>query len=561
MSAAPIPDRCRVQPLPEPRELPERALSRVGSRGDGPAHSVARLITRIHRDQEGSISIVSVFGLILLVFLLGLVMNAGRQVDQKVKMQNAADSATYAGGVVVARGMNTLAFTNHLMSDVFAITAFFREGNERNAEQMAYPILDNWARVGPAFSGAEFPRFDQLGLAIEEKVPRERQLVYTFSEWAYAASEIMLPVFETILSERLIPEFQRTLVESTPRLAQYATDEVARRHGQAWPRPVELRGVLWRTVADPVGGTREYERRTLPVVDPVMDLVPNQEVYRKDARQQRSELAHEYLRRWNRESLQAFDDYGKMSQFANLWRIFTCGQLRRLLVEEYPDTNLPFQIRHKLNDVADVNGHLEQDFMFVGVVYRDKIDDRIPGIYQNPIENTSTAYAQLMMFVPRARLVKQWLDPTAGGAQGRPSDTGGGVPGQQIPIPVPALRGLQGVPGPQRIPGPQTAAWQTSPSNGDPAGDSHDDPDDSPGNGDRDDEDELPWIVRRQSGQWFPSSWDLITQNWTVQLTPATSGSIPEILSLQPYVNHMSAFELPDLTPLTSEDLQWLSHH
>ncbi|MDP7303928.1 MAG: pilus assembly protein TadG-related protein, partial [Pirellulaceae bacterium] len=80
------------------------------------------LITRVHRDQEGSISIVSVFGLMLLVFLLGLVMNAGRQVDQKVKMQNAADSATYAGGVVVGRGMNTLAFTNHLMSDVFAIT-------------------------------------------------------------------------------------------------------------------------------------------------------------------------------------------------------------------------------------------------------------------------------------------------------------------------------------------------------------------------------------------------------------------------------------------------------
>ena len=516
-------------------------------------------IARIHRDQEGSISIVSVFGLMLLVFLLGLVMNAGRQIDQKVKMQNAADSATYAGGVVVGRGMNTLAFTNHLMSDIFAITAFFREGYERNAESMTPAILDNWTRIAPTFIGSEFRRFDQLGLAIEEKVPREREMVFTFSEWAYAASEIMLPVFEKILAERMIPEFQRALVESTPRLAQYATDEVAQRHGQAWPRPVELRGVLWRTVADPVGGISEYERRTLPVVDPVMDVVPNHDEYMEDARQQRSKLAHEYLRRWNNESMQAFDDYGKMSQFANLWRIFTCGQLQRLLVVEYPDTNLPFQIRHKLNDVYDVNRHLEQDFMFVGVVYRDKIDDRIPGIYQNPIENDSTAYAQLMMFVPRPRLVKQWLNPAAVARSGGTGETGGGIPGEQIPIPLPRLRGQSAV-------GHQRTAWQI-----DPRGDDRQVDEDGDGGGDgdeplgdeseEDEEDELPWIVRRQSGRWFPARWDLVTQNWTVQLTPATSSSIPEILSLPPYVNYMPAFELPDLTPLTSEDLQWLSHH
>jgi hypothetical protein len=512
-------------------------------------HTYGRgLIARVHRDQEGSISIVSVFGLMLLVFLLGLVMNAGRQVDQKVKMQNAADSATYAGGVVVGRGMNTLAFTNHLLSDVFAITAFFREGNERNAEQMSYPILDNWARVAPAFIGSEFPRFDQLGIAIEEKVPREREMVFTFSEWAYAASEIMLPVFETILAERLIPEFQRALVESTPRLAQYATDEVARRHGQAWPRPAELRGVLWRTVVDPVGGASEFARRTLPVVDPVMDRVPNQEEYMEDARTQRSELAHEYLRRWNNESMQAFDDYGKMSQFGNLWRIFTCGQLQRLLIEEYPETNLPFQIRHKPSDLFNVNGHLEQDFMFVGVVYREKIDDRIPGIFKNPIENSTTAYAQLMMFVPNARLIKQSLNPNAT-SSGEPGDTGGGIPGEQIPIPVGGLRGQSSV------------AWQSGPGRDDSGGDSPGTPGDSPGDDTSEDEDEPPWIVRRQSGRWFPSRWDLITQNWTVQLTPATSGSIPEILSLQPYVNDMPAFVLPDLTPLTSEDLQWLSHH
>jgi hypothetical protein len=70
-------------------------------------------VWRLQRDERGALSIVSVFTLVLLVFLLGMVVNAARQVDQKVKLQNAADSSAYAGGIVLARSMNTLAFTNH----------------------------------------------------------------------------------------------------------------------------------------------------------------------------------------------------------------------------------------------------------------------------------------------------------------------------------------------------------------------------------------------------------------------------------------------------------------
>ncbi len=73
-------------------------------------------------------SIVSVFAFMILAMLLGMVMNVAYQVDGKVKMQNAADAATYSGGIVIARGMNTLAFMNHLLCDVFATTAILREG-------------------------------------------------------------------------------------------------------------------------------------------------------------------------------------------------------------------------------------------------------------------------------------------------------------------------------------------------------------------------------------------------------------------------------------------------
>ena len=56
------------------------------------------------RDERGSISIVSVFAVLFLAMLLGMVMNVGRHVDGKLRMQNAADAAAYSGGVVLGAG-------------------------------------------------------------------------------------------------------------------------------------------------------------------------------------------------------------------------------------------------------------------------------------------------------------------------------------------------------------------------------------------------------------------------------------------------------------------------
>src|SRR5213075_1017327 len=69
---------------------------------------------------RGSINLATVFAILLLAFLLGMVLNVARQVDNKIKLQNAADAATYSGGIVLARGMNSVAFSNHLLCEVFA---------------------------------------------------------------------------------------------------------------------------------------------------------------------------------------------------------------------------------------------------------------------------------------------------------------------------------------------------------------------------------------------------------------------------------------------------------
>ncbi len=566
-------DRQRLWPVSDRATPPAEGLREEdgrpavgGSGGVGrPAPNVARSAwpgrcARLPADQSGSISIVSVFAVLLLAFLLGMVMNSSLQVDQKVKMQNAADAATYSGAVVVGRSLNTLAYTNHLLCDVFALTAFMREARDRKAESLTPEILRNWARIGPAFAESEFSKFAELGVAIQDKVPHEREVVRTFSDWAAAASALMLPVFEQILSEERIPEFQRALVRTTTPLAQAAADEVARRHGRAWPRPTNLSGCLWRTNGETVAASDVTKVGS--VVDPVTDDVPpGRQFYLEHARAQRFELAHRYLRNWNDESLPLFDGYVKMSQFGNLWRIFTGGHLQKLLDSEYPNRNLPFQVlappgeiagiegrlgyyapdeAARLNtylggcsprEIAGLNEYLEDYYMVVGVVYREKMSDRIPGVFRNPVAPDTQAYAQAMVFVPKRRLIKVWPGGPGGGGGDRAS-TQTGIPGQGV-----------GVGGPPSAP---VAPPPPSPP--------------PPGEEPSEAEKIQPTVVR-QDVWYHPDAWSLICQNWTAQLVPATCGRIPQILSTPPASMSSSAFDLPALSDLSDEEFLWISNH
>ncbi len=476
------------------------------------------LPVRLHRDQRGTISIVGVFTLLALVILLGMVMNTGQQVDQKIKMQNAADAATYSGGVVLARNMNSLTFTNHLLSEVFALTAFMREARARRAESLTPEMLDNWERIGQfMFTPSEFYKFADLGIAIDEKIPPmrevdgDREMIYTFSQWAAAGSDLMLPVFESILAEQLIPQFQVALVETTPYMVQTAVDETARRHGQAWPRPVQLRACLWHTFSDPVGGTSEMLRSTLPVVNPVGSSELNMRNYFDRAKANRDRLAQSYLHQWNNAVLVHFDRYGKMSQFSNLWRIFTRGELDSLLDREYAASNMPHVLRSRQPDTVE----LEEDYMFVGVVYRPKRGDVMPGVFQNPIESDTTAFAEISLFVPQPRLV--WHHHTD--RNDNPSGpSGGGIPGYSNPFPSPD----------PVEPTPPGESW---------------------------------WRVGYQSSSWYGGAWSLFNQNWSAQLTPATAEQLHFILSSNPYIYDDFEVDLPQLGGLDTNDIRWINHH
>ncbi len=332
----------------------------------------ARAFLALHQGQDGVLSILSVFAALLLTMLLGMVMNVGRQVDGKLRLQNAADAAAYSGAVVQARGMNALAFTNHLLCEVFALTAILREGRDRNAESFVPRILAAWSTQPPEFARSKFPKFVDLGKALQKKLPQEQQLVATYSQWMAALSALQLPIFEQVLRQQSIPNYQEAVRQAFPALAQAAAEEVARRGGTPDFGRGALRGALWQ----PGSGDSASPGIALPVADPREDLA-----YREAAQSQRTTWANHYLNQWTNLQMEFFDHYGKLGQFGRLWRGFTCGQLHKLLAE-YPDSNLPVQVLDVPGDPNQRQAYLSRNFAVVGVVSWHKVPELRPSCWR-----------------------------------------------------------------------------------------------------------------------------------------------------------------------------------
>lgn len=469
-----------------------------------------------HRNESGTISVISVFGLMLLAMLLGMVINVGKQVDDKVRLQNAADAGTYSGSVVIARGMNTLAFSNHLLCDVFALTAYMREARDQMARPHVPEILAAWQEAADAFAGSNFGKFRALARGIEQKLPYEQRMVDTFNEWAAASSQLTLPMLEMILERELIPEFQRAIVQTTPHMAQLAMDEVVQEHGfrnaTASSSRRYYRGVLWRTNAMPVDNPEaEAERRLLPVIDPVLDTIPEQEDYRMKSLEQRRKQAFRYLSEWNDVTLRAFDSEAKMSQFADLWRGYSRGQLDALL-DEYPNANLLHMIREHEDSFLQ-NAGLQRDYMFVGVAYAEQVPQILPGLFRHPTQSSALCFTQVMLFVPQRRLI--WIYRNQ---QGDSVENFGEVPGDIIEFDA------------RQYPQPPS-------------------------------DDEEP--ERRVGRENTPTQWNLLNQNWTIQLMPARATRLPDILQSQPQVPGFPGdwIRPPEFPGITADDLRRVNTH
>jgi hypothetical protein len=75
------------------------------------------------------------------------------------------------------------------------------------------------------------------------------------------------------------------------------------------------------------------------------------------------------------------------------------------------------------------------------------------------------------------------------------------------------------------------------------------------------------WPIPQRDGtiRWrnnmdgWPQHWDLLNQNWQCKLVPATSRSVPQILSRAP--SDLPNFRPPRMTGVSEEDFRQLNQH
>ena len=571
-------------------------------------------LARLHRDQRGAIAPLSVFAIFLFTILMVQVVNVGRQIDDKLRMQNAADASGYSGATVLARGMNAIAFSNHMLCETFALTAYMREGRDRKSEKFVPEILDAWAAVGNQFASGTgtaplSQKFKLMGQAIVAKVPVEREMVRNFGEMTFHQARITLPLFEYILAgptattyegrtdESLggfIPRFQRAVLQSVPHMSSVASDEISIRYGtrvQSQHRNQQLRGLLWATNVSVVGWLDESNpvSRTLPVIDPsrhandlsqvdntlVADCNTCFSCYECISRTQRQQLASHYLNDWIRHWMSPYfeypddgtRDYGatsaKMSNFINLWRVFTCANLQQLLDEEYPFTNLPFILRDpptfpdgcvRTPDHPDRpcnpprpldHQTLEKNFNFVSSVYWPHQQPMFPGLFKNPLERDShayaTAFAQTTIFLPRGQFTRHHPLENAPWVHQYPCPPNGtccsnlynGYPGDWN-------RHTLSNTDPGRL-----LACPDDPQARQPYNCS------------------LPWFAYDARWERF-GQWDMFNQNWTAKLVPATAANVPTIVSQHPanYLNGaLQNYQPPPLKNVSQQDFHLVNGH
>jgi hypothetical protein len=265
-------------------------------------------------------------------------------------------------------------------------------------------------------------------------------------------------------------------------------------------------GMLWHAT----GAAVQTPADALPVLDPMSNLQAQQM-----ATSQRNDLASNYLNQWNGLMLAGFDYVGRMSQFATLWRCFTCGQLNKLLYQDYPNRNLPFVLAPKpdLSSAVAVNGYLDTYFKIVGIVYWPQMRETLPGLFRNANRSDALAFAEAMIFVPSPRI--GFIPPP--GAPGPISL--GGAPGDTVSVP--------GAP-------PNNPPVDTSPVIG-----------------------RLP----------EPTNWDLLNQNWSLKLVPAISSGVLTALQTTPQLvtlidqGQQRPVRVPSLGSMDAQQLELINNH
>lgn len=113
--------------------------------------AIASLCGRLHRGEEGMVSWAFLVAVIFFLLFAGLVYNTGVTVNRKIEAQNAADAAAYSGSLWVARGMNAVTASNHLIGELTALYAIHHalggEHLDADGEENDQPEIETYNEV------------------------------------------------------------------------------------------------------------------------------------------------------------------------------------------------------------------------------------------------------------------------------------------------------------------------------------------------------------------------------------------------------------------------------
>lgn len=107
-----------------------------------PSVQLTKRFGRGRANRDGKITLVTLVAILGLIVLAGFVGNAGHVVTAKVATQNAADAVAFSSAQWMARGMNAVTATNHLIGEVTALVVVIEGlgGPEADEGLEDYPI-------------------------------------------------------------------------------------------------------------------------------------------------------------------------------------------------------------------------------------------------------------------------------------------------------------------------------------------------------------------------------------------------------------------------------------
>ncbi|HEY7314768.1 MAG TPA: hypothetical protein VH643_35800 [Gemmataceae bacterium] len=117
----------------------------------------------LHAEEEGMLSLASLFVVLGFLVLIGLLANAGTVTSRKLETQNAADAVAYSASVEMARGMNSITAINHLIGELTALVVLIHTLGGDELDQGKSPpstpaLLKTWLTT--AYYAAKAIDFD-----------------------------------------------------------------------------------------------------------------------------------------------------------------------------------------------------------------------------------------------------------------------------------------------------------------------------------------------------------------------------------------------------------------